>query len=78
MTRRVVEDAIGNSLSLDETLSVLSVRLKRLIPYDSIAIYCKKDDRLVPEFVTGDNFRRPVFVSNVARAADYEIKFPCC
>src|SRR5207244_11926506 len=29
---------LGNSLSLDETLSVLGVRLKRLIPYDSIAI----------------------------------------
>ena len=52
-----LSQTIGNSLSLDETLSVLSVRLKRLIPYDSIAIYCKKDDRLVPEFVTGDNFR---------------------
>ena len=52
-----LSQTIGNSLSLDETLSVLSVRLKRLIPYDSIAIYCKKDDRLIPEFVTGDNFR---------------------
>lgn len=52
-----LSQTIGNSLSLDETLSVLSVRLKRLIPYDSIAIYCKKEDRLVPEFVTGDNFR---------------------
>ena len=52
-----LSQTIGNSLSLDETLSVLSVRLKRIIPYDSIAIYCKKEDRLVPEFVTGDNFR---------------------
>jgi diguanylate cyclase (GGDEF)-like protein/putative nucleotidyltransferase with HDIG domain len=52
-----LSQTIGNSLSLDETLSVLSVRLKRSIPYDSIAIYCKKDDRLIPEFVTGDNFR---------------------
>jgi diguanylate cyclase (GGDEF)-like protein/putative nucleotidyltransferase with HDIG domain len=52
-----LSQTIGNSLSLDETLSVMSVRLKRLVPYDSIAIYCKKDDRLVPEFVTGDNFR---------------------
>ncbi len=48
---------LGNSLSLDETLSVLAVRLKRLVPYDSIAIYALKDDRLVPEHVSGDNFR---------------------
>jgi diguanylate cyclase (GGDEF)-like protein/putative nucleotidyltransferase with HDIG domain len=48
---------LGNSLSLDETLSVLAVRLKRLIPYDSIAIYGVKDDRLVPEHVSGQNFR---------------------
>jgi diguanylate cyclase (GGDEF)-like protein/putative nucleotidyltransferase with HDIG domain len=48
---------LGTSLSLDETLSVLSVRLKRLVHYDSIAIYIHKDDKLVPELVNGDNFR---------------------
>jgi diguanylate cyclase (GGDEF)-like protein/putative nucleotidyltransferase with HDIG domain len=48
---------LGNSLSLNETLSVLSVRLKRLVPYDAIAVYLKKDGALIPEFVTGDNFR---------------------
>src|SRR5437762_2292457 len=48
---------LGNSLSIDETLSVLSVRSKRLVPYDSIAIYIRKENVLVPEFVSGDNFR---------------------
>ncbi len=48
---------LGNSLSVDETLSVLAVRLKRLVPYDSIAIYLHKGDKLIPEFVSGDNFR---------------------
>src|SRR5258708_9722646 len=48
---------LGNSLSLNETLSVLSVRLKRLVPYDAIAVYLRKDNALIPEFVTGDNFR---------------------
>ncbi len=48
---------LGNSLSLDETLSVLGVRLKRLIPYDSMAIYALRDGQLVPEHVSGDNFR---------------------
>lgn len=47
---------LGNSLSLDETLSVLSLRLRRLVPYDTIAIYVVRDDRLVPEHVTGENF----------------------
>lgn len=48
---------LGNSLSLDETLSVLSVRLRKLVPFDSIAIYVVRDDKLVPEHVSGDNFR---------------------
>jgi diguanylate cyclase (GGDEF)-like protein/putative nucleotidyltransferase with HDIG domain len=48
---------LGNSLSLDETLSVLSVRLKKLVPYDSIATYILRGDKLVPEYVSGDNFR---------------------
>ncbi|MBI5281013.1 MAG: diguanylate cyclase [Candidatus Solibacter usitatus] len=48
---------LGSSLSLDETLSVLSVRLKRIVPFDSMAVYIKREDRLLPEFVSGDNFR---------------------
>ncbi|HLW51819.1 MAG TPA: HD domain-containing phosphohydrolase [Candidatus Angelobacter sp.] len=48
---------LGNSLSLSETLSVLSVRLKRLVPYDAIAVYILREGHLVPEFVSGDNFR---------------------
>jgi diguanylate cyclase (GGDEF)-like protein/putative nucleotidyltransferase with HDIG domain len=48
---------LGNSLSVDETLSVLSVRLKRLVPYDSIAAYILRGEKLVPEYVSGDNFR---------------------
>jgi len=48
---------LGNSLSLDETLSVLSVRLRKLVPFDSIAIYVLRDSKLIPEYVSGDNFR---------------------
>jgi diguanylate cyclase (GGDEF)-like protein/putative nucleotidyltransferase with HDIG domain len=48
---------LGNSLSLDETLSVLSVRLRKLVPFDSIAIYVLRDEKLIPEHVSGDNFR---------------------
>ena len=48
---------LGTSLSLDDTLSMLSVRLKRLVPHDSMAVYVRKNEILVPEFVSGDNFR---------------------
>jgi diguanylate cyclase (GGDEF)-like protein/putative nucleotidyltransferase with HDIG domain len=48
---------LGNSLSLDDTLSMLSVRLKRLVPCDSMAVYIKHDNLLIPEYVSGDNFR---------------------
>src|SRR5258708_532596 len=48
---------LGNSLSLDETLSVLSMRLNRLVPYDSISTYIVRGKELVPEYVNGDNFR---------------------
>jgi diguanylate cyclase (GGDEF)-like protein/putative nucleotidyltransferase with HDIG domain len=48
---------LGSSLSLDETLSVVATRLKRMVPYDAIAVYVCRDGRLVPEYVTGENFR---------------------
>ena len=48
---------LGNSLSLNETLSLLALRLKRMITYDSLAIYVLRDDALRAEYVTGENFR---------------------
>ncbi len=47
----------GSSLSLNETFSVMAVRLEKLIPYDGLAVYLKVDDKLKPAFVTGDDFR---------------------
>ncbi len=48
---------LGASLSLGETLSVFSVKLRRLVPYDAIAIYVKRGPELIPELVSGDNHR---------------------
>jgi diguanylate cyclase (GGDEF)-like protein/putative nucleotidyltransferase with HDIG domain len=48
---------LGASLSLGETLSVFSVKLRRLVPYDAIAIYVRRGGELIPEHVNGDNFR---------------------
>ena len=48
---------LGSSLRLDDTLSVMSTRLRRLTPYDAIAVYLIKDDLLAPAHVSGNNYR---------------------
>ena len=48
---------LGNSLSLDETLALLAVRLGNMIPHDAIVIYLRQGGRLVPQFVKGESFR---------------------
>ena len=48
---------LGASLSLGETLSVFSVKLKPMVPYDAIAIYIRREHELIPEYVNGDNYR---------------------
>lgn len=52
-----VSHDLGASLSLSETLSVLALRLKRIIPHDAIAFYVTRNGKLIPEFVSGDDFR---------------------
>jgi diguanylate cyclase (GGDEF)-like protein len=44
---------LGNSLSLDETFSVLSLHVKQLCPHDTLAVYIRREDRLEAEFATG-------------------------
>jgi GAF domain-containing protein len=44
-------------LSLDDILSLLSARLKPLVPHDAMAVYLRKGDVLIPGLVSGDNFR---------------------
>jgi len=48
---------LGKSLSLVDTLSCLTERLKKIAPYDAVAVYLVRGDELVPEFVNGENFR---------------------
>jgi len=48
---------LGTSLSLDETLSVVATRMKRLVPYDAIAVWVCREGRLIPEYVNGEGFR---------------------
>ncbi|MGA7401319.1 MAG: HD domain-containing phosphohydrolase, partial [Terriglobales bacterium] len=56
-----ISRTLNSSLNLDDTLSLLAARLKRLVPHDSMAVYLRKGDLLTPEFVSGENLR--VFAS---------------
>jgi putative nucleotidyltransferase with HDIG domain len=47
---------LRNSLSVDDILSLMSARLKRLVPHQSLAIYLLRDGILTPELVSGENF----------------------
>src|ERR1700731_4152184 len=47
---------LGNSLSLRETLSVVAVRLKEMIPHDSIVFFICQDGMLIPEYVHGVDY----------------------
>ena len=48
---------LNGSLSLDDTLALLAVRLKRLVPHDSMVVYLRKNNVLAAEFVSGENIR---------------------
>jgi len=48
---------LGSSLSVEETLSLLSARLKHMIPFDTVAIYVRHEDRLKAQFVSGEECR---------------------
>ncbi|MEP7352113.1 MAG: HD domain-containing phosphohydrolase [Acidobacteriota bacterium] len=52
-----ISQDLGNSLSLDETLSILNVRLRRIIPHHALAIWLRKEDTLVPAYVNGEDYR---------------------
>jgi diguanylate cyclase (GGDEF)-like protein len=47
---------LGNSLSLRETLSVVAVRLKEMIPHQCIAFYVRQDQLLIPKYVHGVDY----------------------
>jgi len=52
-----IANDLGNSLSLDETLALLAVRLGKIVPHDAIVIYIRHGNKLVPQFVQGESFR---------------------
>ncbi len=52
-----VANDLGSSLSLDETLALLAVRLAKSIPHDAVVFFIRQQDVLVPRHVKGENFR---------------------
>src|SRR5579872_729860 len=52
-----VKQSPGTSLLLEDVFALLSIRLRQLIPFDSMAVYGLQDDTLTPKFVSGENFR---------------------
>jgi putative nucleotidyltransferase with HDIG domain len=48
---------VGASLGFEDLISLLALRVKHFIPHDSMAVYVVREKILVPEFVSGDNFR---------------------
>jgi diguanylate cyclase (GGDEF)-like protein/putative nucleotidyltransferase with HDIG domain len=49
--------AVGDSLYVSDTLSLLATRIKRLAPYDSLVLYLVRGQVLEPAFVTGEDAR---------------------
>src|SRR5579864_8080538 len=51
------KQSAGASMLLEDVFALLSIRLKQLVPFDSMAVYGLQDDTLTPKFVSGENFR---------------------
>jgi putative nucleotidyltransferase with HDIG domain len=47
----------GTILGTADICSLLAVRLRHLVPHDALAVYCPKNETLMAEFVSGENFR---------------------
>ncbi|MBV8902299.1 MAG: diguanylate cyclase, partial [Acidobacteriia bacterium] len=52
-----ITNDLGRSLSLDETLALLSVRLAKAIPHDALVVWVRKENRLIPRYVKGESYR---------------------
>src|SRR5262249_37092873 len=47
----------GTLFSAEDVFSLLSLRLKRLVPHDSMAVYMPQGDDVALELVAGENYR---------------------
>ena len=56
LLNEVIND-LGNSLSVNDTLALLSVRLEKAVRHDALAVYLLRDEKLIPRFVRGESYR---------------------
>lgn len=52
-----ISQDLGSSLALEETLSLLGVRLRRIIPHHALAVWLRDGDDLIPAYVNGEDYR---------------------
>ena len=52
-----IANDLGSSLSLDETLALLAVRLGKAIPHDAVVIWVRNQNDLIPRHVKGESYR---------------------
>ena len=52
-----VSQNVGNLLRFEDIFSLLGIRVRDLVPFDAMAVYCPQGDSLTPKFVSGENFR---------------------
>jgi diguanylate cyclase (GGDEF)-like protein/putative nucleotidyltransferase with HDIG domain len=52
-----LSDQLGAALSTDEMFSFVSLRLRKLVPFDAVVVWLKRNDELYPAYVSGDNYR---------------------
>jgi putative nucleotidyltransferase with HDIG domain len=50
-----ISEEFGGALSVTETLALLATRLKRMVPYDTIAVFAKRNRILTPKFTCGED-----------------------
>lgn len=52
-----IANDLGSSLSLDETLALLGVRLAKAIPHETVVIWVRDGDKLMPRHVKGASYK---------------------
>jgi len=52
-----ITNDLGSSLSLDETLALLAIRLGKAIPHDAVVIWVRNGGELLPRHIKGESYR---------------------
>jgi GAF domain-containing protein len=52
-----VARTLGDSLRPEDVFALLAIRLKKLVPFDALAVYGLQNEVLTPQYVSGENFR---------------------